>query len=305
MLRKCVLAGISLGLLSLMAFPLLAANEEGSNPKVAPAVGTKPAEVPAASETSKDAAVSEQSPGAVQPSDAQKTAEAAKTADDEAKAPAAKPVILVPTLKVSIDLATQTMSVSEHGSVKYSWPISSGTSEHPTPRGTFHPQWTAKMWYSRKYDNAPMPNAVFINGGVAIHATPHVRALGRPASHGCIRLAPTNAATFYKLVQQHGLKMTRVSVYGTPKWRAPAVASRSYDGGYAQPRYQKYNARTAYNATSAYDWGIFTPWKPKPKAKPPVVYYYPGDTPRYKVKRTPGSTYARPRRYYYSDGYGW
>ena len=41
------------------------------------------------------------------------------------------------------------------------------------------------MWYSRKYDNAPMPNAVFINGGVAVHATQHVSRLG---SAGVARL---------------------------------------------------------------------------------------------------------------------
>ena len=52
-------------------------------------------------------------------------------------------------------------------------------------------------------------------------------ALGTPASHGCIRLAPANAKTFYNLVQRHGLKFTRVSVYGRPNWRGGgAIASR-------------------------------------------------------------------------------
>jgi hypothetical protein len=49
---------------------------------------------------------------------------------------------------------------------------------------------------SRKYDNAPMPYAVFFNGGYAVHATFDLKRLGRPASHGCIRLHPENAAEF-------------------------------------------------------------------------------------------------------------
>ncbi len=131
-----------------------------------------------------------------------------------------------PTLTASIDLSNQKMVVTVNGEARYSWAISSGVAEYPTPTGTFHPQWTAKMWYSRKYDMAPMPNAVFINGGVAVHGTYHVRSLGYAASHGCIRLSPGHAKTFYDLVQWHGLKRTKVTVFGRPRSRGPAVASR-------------------------------------------------------------------------------
>ncbi len=151
------------------------------------------------------------------------------SAEPVAAAEPAKPAVVPdpsPTLTVNIDLAQQQMVVSENGDLKYSWPISSGRAEFPTPRGTFRPQWSAKMWYSRKYDMAPMPHAVFINGGVAVHATQHVSNLGSPASHGCIRLAPGNARIFYNLVQKHGYKSTRVAIHGTPSFRAPAIASR-------------------------------------------------------------------------------
>jgi lipoprotein-anchoring transpeptidase ErfK/SrfK len=131
-----------------------------------------------------------------------------------------------PTLTASVDLVNQTMVVSVNGEARYSWPISSGTAQYPTPTGSFRPEWTSKMWYSRKYDWAPMPNAVFISGGVAVHGTYHTGALGSPASHGCIRLSVANAKTFYNLVERHGLKMTRVTVFGTPKWRGPAMANR-------------------------------------------------------------------------------
>ena len=82
------------------------------------------------------------------------------------------------------------------------------------------------MWYSKKYDDAPMPHAVFFRDGAAIHATQATGSLGRPASHGCVRLAPGHAETFYKLVQKHGLKQTRIIVQGTPKF-APVTVARA------------------------------------------------------------------------------
>jgi lipoprotein-anchoring transpeptidase ErfK/SrfK len=240
----------------------------------------------------------------------QPTLETAKV-DDTPQAPA----VLEPTLIAMIDLATQRMEVSEDGVEKYSWPISSGTSEFPTPRGTFRPQWVAKMWYSRKYDNAPMPNAVFINGGVAVHATPHVSRLGTPASHGCIRLSPVNAKIFYGLVQKHGMKMTKVSVFGTPKWHSPAVASRK------APRPQRYASAAhddsgwlmaspkKYQAASAFDHGFVKQKRYRPLPPPGYVYVNP---PQPRIYRAPnGQRYVyvqRPQRrayYYNTSGYGY
>jgi lipoprotein-anchoring transpeptidase ErfK/SrfK len=66
-----------------------------------------------------------------------------------------------------------------------------------------------RMWYSRKYDNAPMPNSVFFLGGYAVHGTPHIRSLGRPASHGCVRLHPENARTLYNLIADSGMGHAR------------------------------------------------------------------------------------------------
>jgi lipoprotein-anchoring transpeptidase ErfK/SrfK len=228
-----------------------------------------------------------------------KTPEAAPDQPNEAAKPAAPPP---PTLTARIDLAQQTMVVSEFGDVKFTWPISSGTSEYPTPRGTFRPEWVAKMWYSRKYDNAPMPNAVFINGGVAVHATQHVSSLGHPASHGCIRLAPVNAKTFYGLVEKHGLKMTRVSIYGTPKWRAPAIASRD------EPRYDNdywFSSGRSYRPVSAFD-----PRFTQRRYRHAQRYYDDYDRPRVYYRRADGEriVYVQrsPRRasYYYNNGYG-
>jgi lipoprotein-anchoring transpeptidase ErfK/SrfK len=109
-----------------------------------------------------------------------------------------------------IDIAKQTMTVSENGSVLYSWKVSTGRGRYHTPRGTFRPIRMHKMWYSRKYQNSPMPHSIFFYGGYAIHGTDAVGNLGRPASHGCVRLHPTNAKTLYNLVQTYGSKNTRI-----------------------------------------------------------------------------------------------
>jgi hypothetical protein len=73
-----------------------------------------------------------------------------------------------------------------------------------TPRGTYRPQSLRRMHYSSKYNNAPMPHSIFFHKGWAIHGTSAVGALGRPASHGCIRLAPGNAAKLFNMVQRQG-----------------------------------------------------------------------------------------------------
>jgi lipoprotein-anchoring transpeptidase ErfK/SrfK len=103
-----------------------------------------------------------------------------------------------------IDLSSQRMNVFVDGKQRYSWPVSTARSGYSTPVGTFRPQRLERMWYSRKYHMSPMPHSIFFLGGYAIHGTDAVGRLGRPASHGCVRLHPSNAATLYSLVRQSG-----------------------------------------------------------------------------------------------------
>ncbi len=112
--------------------------------------------------------------------EAKKPAPEAAKPEVAKKEPAVKLPPLPPTLTASVDLSRQTMTVSVNGEERYRWKISSGTSQFPTPTGNFYPQWTSRMWYSKKYDNAPMPNADFINGGVAVHGNEYVSYLGNP-----------------------------------------------------------------------------------------------------------------------------
>ncbi|MGE0769210.1 MAG: L,D-transpeptidase [Hyphomicrobiaceae bacterium] len=122
---------------------------------------------------------------------------------------------LAPSLVVKINLSSQSMTLHYDGATREAWKISSGREGYATPRGVFRPQWASKMWYSRKYDDAPMPHSVFFVGGVAVHGTQATRMLGAPASHGCVRLAPANAARFYALVHKHGYARTRIEVFGS------------------------------------------------------------------------------------------
>jgi lipoprotein-anchoring transpeptidase ErfK/SrfK len=119
---------------------------------------------------------------------------------------------LPPVVQVHVDVSSQSMNVRVNGWSYANWRVSTGREGYDTPRGSFSVKSLARMHYSRKYDNAPMPNSVFFHGGFAIHATNHVNALGRPASHGCVRLAPGNAAQLYALVQQYGARRTRITL---------------------------------------------------------------------------------------------
>ena len=128
-------------------------------------------------------------------------------------------------VNVTIDLATQHMHVqSAQGT--YDWPISSARSGYVTPTGTFKPERMSEVYYSKKYDNAPMPHAIFFYYGFAIHGSYEIKHLGQPASHGCVRLAPQNATKLYSLVKAEG---ATINIVGTPPGGAPysAVASNT------------------------------------------------------------------------------
>lgn len=102
---------------------------------------------------------------------------------------------------VVISKSQQAMSVYEDGELLDTWPVSTARKGYYTPTGTYRPYSYQPMHYSKKFDNAPMPHSIFFSGGYAIHATPHVGNLGRPASHGCVRLHPTHAANLYEMTK--------------------------------------------------------------------------------------------------------
>ena len=103
---------------------------------------------------------------------------------------------------VTVDKSAQRLSVEVDGAQRYQWPVSTARMGYRTPNGTYKPQRLERKWFSRKYDWSPMPYSIFFNEGYAIHGSYEISHLGRPASHGCIRLHPENAALLFALVKE-------------------------------------------------------------------------------------------------------
>ena len=111
-----------------------------------------------------------------------------------------------------VDLSQQRMNVYVNGKRKYSWRVSTGKRGWETPARTYRPIRTYKSYYEKKW-NMSLPWLVLISSdGIGIHGTGAVGRLGRVASHGCIRLHPSNAKKFYKLVTAGNKYNTRIEV---------------------------------------------------------------------------------------------
>jgi hypothetical protein len=137
--------------------------------------------------------------------------------------------LAAPTIVINVDKTKQRMTVLLDGVQRYDWPVSTGKAGYSTPSGTFTPLFMSKVWYSKEWDNAPMPHAIFfMKDGHAIHGSYEVRHLGKAVSHGCVRISPQNATTLYTLVEKTGLKNTQVVLAGdTPGGEAKVANSTS------------------------------------------------------------------------------
>jgi len=104
------------------------------------------------------------------------------------------------------------MYVSVNGKSRYMWKVSTARPGYRTPTGTYKPYNLVRFHRSTIYNGSPMPHSIFFKGGYAIHGSYETKHLGRPASHGCVRLHPSNAARLYSLVQQHGARNTTIRI---------------------------------------------------------------------------------------------
>jgi L,D-transpeptidase catalytic domain len=146
------------------------------------------------------------------------------------------------SILITVDKSTQQMTVNVDGVRKWTWPVSTGLPGHDTPSGNFTAFRMEADHYSKEWDDAPMPHSIFFTyKGHAIHGS-YSSKFGRPASHGCVRLAPDNAAKLYALVEEQGLPNTKVVLTGDVN---VAMARR---GGAAKER----PARTAASAQRPY-----------------------------------------------------
>ena len=132
-------------------------------------------------------------------------------------------------VQINVDLSNQTMHVTSSNGEDYDWAVSTGRPGFRTPTGVYRPQRMYTMVHSIKYENAPMPHAIFFTGGYAIHGTGAVGALGRVASHGCVRLAPENAATLFEMVKQEGASIV---IHGHAPGRDEVAAREPHRAGH-------------------------------------------------------------------------
>ena len=135
---------------------------------------------------------------------------------------------MAPEILVVVSKPTQTMTVTVHGNVRYRWRVSTGTTHYSTPDGSYTPFRMELMHYSREWDNAGMPHAIFFTQrGHSIHGSDHP-GLGTAVSHGCVRLTLSNATTLYQLVTSVGMAKTKVVVSGhdPPGFRNPTMPPR-------------------------------------------------------------------------------
>lgn len=124
----------------------------------------------------------------------------------------ATPALAVTKLVATIDLSDQTMQVYVNGVRQYTWRVSTARRGYRTPVGRFRPKFLKRMHYSSKYHNSPMPHSIFFHYGYAVHGTNALRALGRPASHGCVRLHPSNARRLFGMVRRYGMHNSRIVI---------------------------------------------------------------------------------------------
>lgn len=141
-------------------------------------------------------------PDSVQIASAEPAATASDSAVEEQK----------PLLVARIDVSDQRMYVYVDERLVNVFKVSTARRGYITPTGRYRALWLSRFHRSRKYDWAPMPWSVFFNGGYAIHGTTDIKRLGRPASHGCVRLHPQNAKVFYDLVKASGKENTVITV---------------------------------------------------------------------------------------------
>jgi lipoprotein-anchoring transpeptidase ErfK/SrfK len=202
----------------------------------APAVA-EPSSTPPSAETGSEAKANtapnsateqaESDPAAAQPEDKSPAAEA--NAEAAATPPGSQ-------ILINIDKSRQEMTVFVDGIEKYTWPVSTGKRGYSTPSGDYAPTSMNKIWYSKEWDNAPMPHAIFyMKDGHAIHGSLEVKNLGKPASHGCVRLSPTNAGVLFELVKANGMENTKVVLAGVTPGGEAKIAKQP-----AQPQYPRY-----------------------------------------------------------------
>lgn len=118
---------------------------------------------------------------------------------------------------IMVHTGSQRLDLYLDGKVGRSFPVATGTPGYPTPHGQFHitakrmnPTW-GNPWADWSMNMpafiGPGPNnplgtrAMNLSvGGIRIHGSPDAASIGRPASHGCIRMHLRDAEELFDMI---------------------------------------------------------------------------------------------------------
>jgi lipoprotein-anchoring transpeptidase ErfK/SrfK len=255
--------------------PQLPAAQAEGTPRAAETGGNAEADQPKPNEAAEqpDGAATQAKPdgGAEQPNSDGAT-QTGSEPDAGKSAASPEPANSGSQILINVDKSSQHMTVFVDGIEKYSWPVSTGIRGYSTPSGNYTASSMNKIWYSKQWDNAPMPHSIFFTkDGHAIHGSHETKKLGRAASHGCVRLAPKNAATLFDLVKENGLENTKVVLAGVTPGGEAKVASqpRQYRDADAAPWMVPPGY---YQRRGLFGWRQGPGWGPG-YAPPPPRYY--------------------------------
>jgi lipoprotein-anchoring transpeptidase ErfK/SrfK len=126
-----------------------------------------------------------------------------------------------PSLQLVASLSERQLYVKEHGETVRTYAVAVGKPKHPTPRGEFairrivwNPGWVPPntAWARNKKPKQPWDKGnpmkavkIFFKApDYYIHGTGDTESLGTAASHGCLRMAPSEAAELARMVMEHG-----------------------------------------------------------------------------------------------------
>jgi lipoprotein-anchoring transpeptidase ErfK/SrfK len=124
-------------------------------------------------------------------------------------------------VRLVVDVSERKLRVVEGGEVKRVYRVAVGKPAHPTPQGRYgirrvvwNPRWVPPdaRWARRRKARGPghpqnpmgRVKLFFSEPDYYIHGTNNRRSLGKAASHGCIRMANSDAIDLARLVMKYG-----------------------------------------------------------------------------------------------------
>lgn len=124
-------------------------------------------------------------------------------------------------LRLDLNIPSSRLVVYEGDRVLRSYPVSVGMAGHDTPSGSFnitHAEWNpwwrppAREWAKNDKVTPPGPNnpmgrvKLFFMPLYFIHGTPDHENIGRPASHGCVRMLNKDVIALSRLLHARAAK---------------------------------------------------------------------------------------------------